>query len=143
MGNIRPAYKVHVSLSHDVQRLYIVRIPIQGREVYPGILVDIGADRSNYFGGQDMVLALVLEKVAYASLADSDILVSSCVVASACDPAEGVIFSSDNGNILGKQLPGVGVEHNIVVATHHLIYILKGPTHHRIKGVTKITRFVE
>jgi hypothetical protein len=123
--------------------LDVVTKPIQGREVHPGIPVDIGADRSNYFRSQDVVLALVLEKVAYASLSNSDILVSSRVVASARDPAEGVIFSSDNGNILGKQLPGVWVEHNIVVATHHLIEVLKGPTHHRIKGVTKITRFVE
>jgi len=105
--------------------------------------VDIGADRSYDFRSQDMVLALVLEKVAYVSLANSDILVSSRVVASARDPAEGVIFSSDNGNILGKQFPGIGVEHNIVVATHHLVKVLKSPTHHRIKGVTKITRFVE
>jgi len=123
--------------------LDVVRIPVDRREVHPGILVDIGADRSYDFSSQDMVLALVLEKVAYVSLADSDILVSSRVVASACDPAEGVIFSSDNRNILGKKLPGVGVEHNIVVATHHLVEVLKGSTHHRIKSVTKITRFVE
>jgi hypothetical protein len=105
--------------------------------------VDIGANRSYDLSSQDMVLALVLEKVAYVSFADSDILVSSRVVASARDPAEGVIFSSDNGNILGKQLPGVGVEHNIVVATHHLVEVLKGSVHNRIKGVTKITRFIE
>ena len=104
--------------------------------------MDVSADGGNDFGGQDVVLALVLKKVAYLSFANSYILVSSRVVASARDPAEGVIFTSDNGNILGKQPPGVGVEHNIVVATHHLVEVLESPVHHRIERIPEVRSLV-
>lgn len=99
--------------------------------------MDVGADRGDDFGHDDLMLALVPEEV-HSAFSHPHVLVSSRIVASARDPAEGDIFTSESGNVLGKRLPGVGVKHNIVVAADHLVVLLKRFPHDRIKGVPKV-----
>ncbi len=99
--------------------------------------MDVGADRGDDFGHDDLMLTFVPEEV-HPAFPHPHVLVSSRIVASARDPAEGDIFTSESGNVLGKRLPGVGVEHNIVVTADHLIVLLKRLSHDRIKGVPKV-----
>ena len=81
-------------------------------------------------------------RVLYLALPQADILVSSGVVASARDPAEGDIFTFEQRNVLAQGLPGVGVEHNIVVADHHLVHLLERLLDHRVVGIPEICGYI-
>ena len=92
MVNVGGAYKVSQTFCGHVKALDVVRIPVDRREVYPGVLVDVGTDWGNDVCLDHRLFGLKLEEI-HPTLPEPDILVSSRVIAAAGDPAEGDAFT--------------------------------------------------
>ena len=99
MVDVGPADKVPFPALGHVQALNIVRIPVQRGKVDPGFLGHPPADWGDYIGLDNGLFGLKPEPL-HLAFANSDILVSSRIIATARDPAEGDIFTFEFGNVL-------------------------------------------
>ena len=98
--HVGTTYKMLPSFRHHVKALNIVRIPVDWREVHPRLFGHPPADGGDDFGPQNLVLCLESEPF-HLALPKPDILVSSSVIATARDPAEGDIFAFEQRNVFG------------------------------------------